>query len=49
MTKYVIGPDVAIRLAQDEVAVDKDHQILAPTLIRSQLLHGSSTRWAAVS
>jgi predicted nucleic acid-binding protein len=38
MTKYVIGPDVAIRLAQDEVAVDKDHQILAPTLIRSQLL-----------
>jgi predicted nucleic acid-binding protein len=38
MTKYVIGPDVAIRLAQDEVVVDKDHQILAPTLIRSQLL-----------
>jgi predicted nucleic acid-binding protein len=38
MTKYVIGPDVAIRLAQDEVAVGKDHQILAPTLIRSQLL-----------
>jgi predicted nucleic acid-binding protein len=38
MTKYVIGPDVAIRLAQDEVAIAKDHQILAPTLIRSQLL-----------
>jgi predicted nucleic acid-binding protein len=38
MTRYVIGPDVAIRLAQDEVAIDKDHQILAPTLIRSQLL-----------
>jgi predicted nucleic acid-binding protein len=38
MTRYVIGPDVAIRLAQDEVAIAKDHQILAPTLIRSQLL-----------
>jgi predicted nucleic acid-binding protein len=38
MTKYVIGPDVALRLAHDEVAIDTDHQILAPTLIRSQLL-----------
>jgi predicted nucleic acid-binding protein len=38
MTRYVIGPDVAIRLAEDEVAIAKDHQILAPTLIRSQLL-----------
>jgi predicted nucleic acid-binding protein len=38
MTRYVIGPDVAIRLAQDEVAIATDHQILAPTLIRSQLL-----------
>jgi predicted nucleic acid-binding protein len=38
MTKYVIGPDVAIHLARDEVAIGTDHQLLAPTLIRSQLL-----------
>jgi predicted nucleic acid-binding protein len=38
MTKYVIGPDVAIHLARDEVAIGADHQLLAPTLIRSQLL-----------
>jgi predicted nucleic acid-binding protein len=38
MTKYVIGPDVALHLAHAEVAIGADHQILAPTLIRSQLL-----------
>jgi len=38
MTKYVIGPDVAIHLARDEVAIGAGHQLLAPTLIRSQLL-----------
>ncbi|WP_207782768.1 hypothetical protein [Phytoactinopolyspora limicola] len=38
MTKYVIGPDVALRLAVDRVVVDHEHQILAPTLLRSQLL-----------
>ena len=38
MTKYVIGPDVAIRLARDEAVVRDEHQILAPTLLRSQLL-----------
>ncbi|MDX6318991.1 MAG: hypothetical protein QOD35_2391 [Nocardioidaceae bacterium] len=38
MTRYVIGPDVALRLAHDEVAIGADHQVLAPTLIRSQLL-----------
>ena len=37
MTKYVIGPDVALRLAQDRAVVGK-HQILAPTLLRSQVL-----------
>ena len=38
MTKYVIGPDVAIRLAGDEAVIRDEHQILAPTLLRSQML-----------
>lgn len=38
MTRFVIGPDVALRLARDEVVVGAGHQLVAPTLIRSQLL-----------
>jgi predicted nucleic acid-binding protein len=38
MTKYLIGPDVAIRLARDEAVIRDEHQILAPTLLRSQML-----------
>ena len=38
MTRYVIGPEVAIRLAHDQAVVRDEHQILAPTLLRSQLL-----------
>ena len=38
MTKYVIGPDVALRLAHERAAISDEHQILAPTLLRSQLL-----------
>jgi predicted nucleic acid-binding protein len=38
MTKYVIGPDVAFQLARDEAVIRGGHQILAPTLLRSQLL-----------
>ncbi len=38
MTRYVIGPDVAIRLADDEAMIPGHHQVLAPTLLRSQLL-----------
>jgi predicted nucleic acid-binding protein len=38
LTRYVIGPDVAIRLARDSVAIREDVELLAPTLIRSQLL-----------
>jgi predicted nucleic acid-binding protein len=38
MTRYVIGPDVAIRLAHDQAVVRDEHQILAPTLLRSQML-----------
>ena len=38
MTKFVIGPDVAIRLAQHNAVIPDEHEILAPTLLRSQLL-----------
>src|SRR5688500_5871805 len=38
MTRYVIGPDVALRLAQVEAVVPSKHQLVAPTLIRSQVL-----------
>ena len=38
MTKYVIGPDVAMRLALDRAVIRADHQLLAPTLLRSQML-----------
>lgn len=38
MTRYVIGPDAAIRLARERAVLSLDNQILAPALIRSQLL-----------
>lgn len=38
MAKYVIGVDVALRLAAEEAVVAAEHQLLAPTLLRSQLL-----------
>ena len=38
MTKYVIGPDVALRLAKNQAEIRDEHQILAPTLVRSQVL-----------
>jgi predicted nucleic acid-binding protein len=38
MPRYVIGPDVALHLAENELAIAGDHEILAPTLLRSQLL-----------
>ena len=38
MTKYVIGPDVALRLAQQDAVIADEHKLLAPTLLRSQLL-----------
>jgi predicted nucleic acid-binding protein len=38
MTRYVIGPDVALVLARDQVAIPDEHRLLAPTLLRSQLL-----------
>jgi len=38
MTRYVIGPEVAIRLANDQAVIRDEHQILAPTHLRSQML-----------
>jgi predicted nucleic acid-binding protein len=38
MARYVIGPDVALRLAREKAVVAGEHRLLAPTLMRSQLL-----------
>jgi predicted nucleic acid-binding protein len=38
MPRYVIGPDVALHLAQHDTVVAGEHQLLAPTLLRSQVL-----------
>lgn len=38
MTRYVIGPDVALMLAERRAKVPAQHYLLAPTLLRSQVL-----------
>jgi predicted nucleic acid-binding protein len=38
MANYVIGPDVAIHLAEREMAISGGHRLLAATLLRSQVL-----------
>ena len=38
MTRYVIGPEVAIQLAGDEAVIPVGHHMLAPSLLRSQML-----------
>jgi predicted nucleic acid-binding protein len=38
MTRYVIGPDVALALAEQQGVVPARHRLLAPTLLRSQVL-----------
>ncbi|MDQ1687830.1 MAG: hypothetical protein QOK42_805 [Frankiaceae bacterium] len=38
VTRYVIDVGVARKLAEDRVAVREDHKLVAPTLIRSQVL-----------
>lgn len=38
MTRFVIGPDVGIHLARDQADLNDEHEILAPTLFRSQVL-----------
>lgn len=38
MTRYVIGPDVALVLAERRAVLPPQHRLLAPTLLRSQVL-----------
>lgn len=38
MTRYVIDADIAIRIAAGEITVAPGHELLAPTLLRSQVL-----------
>ena len=38
MTRYVIGPDVAVRLAAEDAVIRGERQLLAPALLRSQVL-----------
>jgi predicted nucleic acid-binding protein len=38
MTRYVIGPDVALLLAEREAKIGASHRLLAPTLLRSEVL-----------
>jgi hypothetical protein len=35
MTRYVIGPDVALLLAERRAVIPKANKLLAPTLLRS--------------
>lgn len=38
MTRYVIEPGAALELAKREAAIPPRHKLLAPTLLRSQVL-----------
>jgi predicted nucleic acid-binding protein len=38
MTRFVIDADVALHLAATEMPVSAEHELLAPTLLRSQTL-----------
>jgi predicted nucleic acid-binding protein len=38
MTKFVVDPSVVIELASESIDVARAHQLLAPTLLRSQTL-----------
>ncbi len=38
MARYVIGPDVAMRLTAERAKLPARHRLLAPTLLRSQFL-----------
>jgi predicted nucleic acid-binding protein len=38
MTRFVIAPEVALRLAEERAAVADEHALLAPTLLRSEVL-----------
>src|SRR5918997_3295158 len=47
MTRFVVDAGTVLQLATEEIAVPKKHELLAPTLLRSQtlsLLHEAAQR-----
>lgn len=38
MTRYVVDPEIALTLARSEAEIPARHRLLAPTLLRSQVL-----------
>lgn len=44
MTNYVIRPDAAIKLAEDQTRVSGEHELLAPAVLRSHVLTTLYTR-----
>jgi predicted nucleic acid-binding protein len=38
MTRFVLGPDTALQLAARQAVIPSHHRLLAPTLLRSQVL-----------
>ena len=38
MTRFVVDCGVVLRLAAEEIEVSEEHELLAPTLLRSQVL-----------
>ena len=38
MTRFVVDAGAVLRIIEDEVVVAEDHKLLAPTLLRSQVL-----------
>jgi predicted nucleic acid-binding protein len=38
MTRFVVGADAVLYLASEGIEVSSDHELLAPTLVRSQTL-----------
>jgi predicted nucleic acid-binding protein len=38
MTRFIVDSGAVIRIARDEIEVHAEHELLAPTLIRSQTL-----------
>jgi predicted nucleic acid-binding protein len=36
--RFVVDPSAVLHLASEEIAVSKEHELLAPTLLRSQTL-----------
>ncbi len=38
MTRFVVDPGAALHIADNQLEIRKDHSLLAPTLLRSQVL-----------